>query len=744
MSLKLTFEITLLSDYHVGAGYGKGFGLDSALLREADGRPVLRGSALAGLLRGSAYRLLELPPLQRHPREEILQRLFGAPERAKRWYVASAHPATLQARDAYRVQRVRIDPRTRRAEPRKLFSQEEGLAGQVFRFTVTCPHSDESALDEAALLVAAARYTRQMGRSRRRGLGECVIHLTDVAGVTLAKPADTSWEDWFLERFNQKWLQGDPAALSPSPAWTEVESVRVFEGDPVRLRVIVRLDEPLLIAERAPAGNQFDARPFIPGGTLLGVLADLAAQKCDLTGSDEYRDFVALFRRGGVIFSVLYPAYEYNNFLYPTVPSPLGLLTCSVVPFEGESEGHGIFLAGNLKECPECKSKLEPVSGFTLLRRQSPFTYIPGRSSELHIRVKEETQRVEKGQLYGYTLLDAGQYFVGEMVCTESAWDRLKEMTGIAEKTPLTWRLGKARRRGYGRVTVWLERQDSNQQEQDWVQLPLEQRVPDPSQTLSLTLLTDTIIADPWGRQATGFSEEWLEPTLNLGPLEILDAYGHIRVVDGFNATLGLPRWRDTALSAGSVVRFCLTNPPDDWKDRMGRLESEGIGMRRNEGYGRIAFNHPVYSQREGLTEIAIRLEGAMRPKSRPDKDMFIRHWEEKLEEHLPSGKSLDPRFAALARWLHVHRDESPGALIGLLSTIGQPDSALIEAIGGSEEYGSRSKDNFFQTEGKPIVEAIGRALEWLQSEKRQDWPRGIDRLADWLASVTEGRKGGA
>ncbi|MBN1935027.1 MAG: hypothetical protein JW934_10200, partial [Anaerolineae bacterium] len=60
MSLDLTFEITFQSDYHVGAGYGKGFGLDSALLREADGKPALRGSALAGLLRGSVYRLLEL------------------------------------------------------------------------------------------------------------------------------------------------------------------------------------------------------------------------------------------------------------------------------------------------------------------------------------------------------------------------------------------------------------------------------------------------------------------------------------------------------------------------------------------------------------------------------------------------------------------------------------------------------------------------------------------------------------
>jgi CRISPR-associated protein Csx10 len=199
--LTLTFEITLLSNYHSGAGYGKGFGLDSALLREADGALVLRGSGLAGLFRDSVYRLLKLKPLRQHDADEVQERLFGSPAQPKRWHFSSARPVERQSADAQIVQRVRIDPRTRRAEPRKLFSQEEGNAGQVFRFTITCAATDEAALDDAALLVAAARYIRQLGRSRRRGLGECVIHLTEVSGMKQISP--DSWEAWFLERFER-------------------------------------------------------------------------------------------------------------------------------------------------------------------------------------------------------------------------------------------------------------------------------------------------------------------------------------------------------------------------------------------------------------------------------------------------------------------------------------------------------------------------------------------------------------
>lgn len=746
MSLKLTFEIAFKADYHVGAGYGKGFGLDSALLREADGRPVLRGSTVVGLLRGSAYRLLELPPLQRHHRDKVLAQLFGAPAQAKRWHIGSARPATRQVEDSQPVQRVRIDPRTRRAEPRKLFSQEEGNAGQVFRFTATCAANDDAALDDAALLLAVARNVRQLGRSRRRGLGECVIHLTNVDGIEAGKAVDQSWDDWFLMRFDRAWMRGNPAQLSKSGAIPPVKVITVSGGAAVRMRLIVRLDEPLIIAERAPAGNQYDSRPYVPGGAVLGTLAGLAAERCDLSAPDEYHRFVALFLRGGVTFAMLYPANEYRDNLYPTIPVPLGLMTCSVVPFEGKSEGHSAYPAGKHKECPQCGSRLEPVSGFAVLKRDGPYTRSPGRSSELHIQLNEKTQRVEKGQLYGYSVLNAGQYFVGELFCADEAtWMRLQEMTGIAEKTPLTWRIGKARRRGYGQVSAWLERYDGLPQ--TCVQLPLAERVKDdPMQLVSLTLLSDTIIADPWGRQAAGFAPEWLEAALDLGLLKIEDAYARTRVVDSFNAHLGLSRWRDTALTAGAVVWIRLLAPPDDWTARIQRLEAEGIGLRRNEGFGRIAFNHPVYDLCQDIQNSAIALDPQIRSDHAPGRDTFMGFWEEELKKHLSQNQRLDARFAALARWLHTHSNESPQALLNRLNAIGQPDTGLKEAIGGPEEYGQLSKTNFFQADGKKGIEAIDAALKHLhEKEERQNWSPGIERLAEWLAALAgEKQQGGA
>lgn len=769
MSLKLTFQITLKSDYHISAGHGLGAGVDSALLRDADGVPGIRGTTLTGLLRDGLWQLLQLPPMQKqeyhrcqdsgflqeevserycgqhstikHPDPCPICRLFGTPRTPKRWYISSARPVDMAQPssestqyDGHIVQRVRVSPRTRRAEPRKLFSQEDGDGRLTFEFTTTCPASDESALDEAALLTAAARNVRQLGHSRRRGQGECLFTLISAEGVE--KNGTEAWQTLLLDRFAEKWLNGSPPPRTATGASFTVPAPSGNES-PVRVRLIIRTDEPLLIAHRAEAGNQFETLLTITGQTVRGALAWRAAQQYDLESQGEvYTAFVNTFLRDQVQFPTLYFAPFDVGALSPTIPAPRDLFTCKVGGLD-----HGFWFAtdGNMpSECPKCSHPLTAVGKFaTLLEYDwSPsalFDHKPTRSNEMHIRIEPERGRVAEGDLFGYVALDAGQYFVGDLVCANvTAWERLQAIANIKPGQPITLQLGKASRRGYGQVTAWFECLQAGTD--TWRQLPLEERVKVDADTLRMTLLTDTIITDTWGRYATGIDAVWLNGVIGR-TVEVQAAAASVRVVDGFNAYLSLPRWRDMALVAGSTVLLKLSKPPDF--NYLREVEQEGIGLRCNEGFGQVAFNHPVYTKCQGITDNIGLGEGmGLAGLYADSKRLFRQRWGKALDEQ-PWYKCRDARFTAVARWLHANRHTPLDELAGILTQLGEPNERFKEEV--IQDYGDRSKENKLQAK-RDGIKLVGDLLSKLSDEPEAFRPLGIERLAERVAGAVDPR----
>jgi len=797
MSLRLAFKIEMKSDYHVGAGYGKGTEIDSALLRDADGVPVLRGTVLNGLLRDGLWRLLQQAPMrrwrgcqesgldenetdERHCGQYTLGdvelcpicRVFGTPRTMKRWRIGSARPidqkelvgTPYESGDvgSQRVMRVRVNPRTRRAAPHKLFAEEHG--GQLtFSFTATCPAEDEAALDEAALLVAAARFVRQLGRSRRRGQGECLFSLTEVDGADLGKdPQET-----LLKRFEAHWLKGKPQALDQYKRLALEQGREKPDGEKrVRMRVLARLNEPLIIAKRASAGNQFRTQPAIPGKTLRGALAARVAERFDLHDQTTYDAFIALFLRGAVCFPTLYPLFRIKkgNF-YPAAPVPRDGFACKV--YREHPVQWGVRGEEQTKMCWECQrggqeSAVKAVRGkFFPLRQHNPRPFEPEKRSEMHIRVDPGSGRVEEGQLFEYMALEAGQFFVGELICTdEDAWELLQEFTGLGEQESIPLRLGKAARRGYGGVTLWLEQWDE-EKSPVWIQQALSERVNEGAEELTLTLLTDVIVTDPWGRFVTGFDEacrcgeeesecqckcEWLSEKLGFD-VQVVDGCGFAstHLVDGFNNKLRLPRWRDVALAAGSTVRLRIKETPrGGLLNALARIEREGIGLRKNEGYGQVAFNHPIHTNCKGLTETQISIPSEIGLVIRGETDegaqaKFRKGWEDDLDNQR-WDRCEKACFLGLGRWLDTHRYEPIHDLLRKMEALGEPDELLVERIGGAEERGDREIANPLTDE--KCFKLVKKLLKRLQEENKAHWPLGVRMLADRLAEAAGEREG--
>ncbi|MGI6344388.1 MAG: RAMP superfamily CRISPR-associated protein [Bacillota bacterium] len=315
MTVRLVFSLHMLSDYHTAAGYGYGQTMDSALLKDDKGLPIIRGSSLSGLFRSAAK---ELTSAMGQYGERLIDSIFGNAGQKGQWAFGAArlaasarHMPLTQIR-----QGVRIDPALRRAQDKKLYALEVGSAGLTFEFDIEQLTPNETELDEAAVLVAAARLVRGLGAQVNRGAGRCLITLKAVTGHTGNLDQDGLLQHLGLVvKGAARKMQFDRQVAEPITP----------DGLSLSFRVLARNLEPLMISRQNHPGNGYDSLDYIPGNVFLGALAShyLAA------GLAADQQFLELFRYGGVRVSPLYPAMvSGGRQLSPTIPIPADMLTC--------------------------------------------------------------------------------------------------------------------------------------------------------------------------------------------------------------------------------------------------------------------------------------------------------------------------------------------------------------------------------------------------------------------------------
>jgi CRISPR-associated protein Csx10 len=569
------------------------------------------------------------------------------------------------------------------------------------------------------------------------------------------------------------------------------------QDEAVFVRVIARAHEPVLIAQRASAGNQFETQSVITGKALRGALAAIVARRFDLTDDATRTAFVDLFLRGDVRFPMLYPMrFEpAMGEIYPAIPVPRDGFKCKVYPGHQIQWGTAVRSGASDPEqvCGQqigsgqtCDQPVKAVRGkFIGFSHDEEEPFEPDRRNEMHIQIDRDTGRVTEGQVFEYVALEAGQYFCGELRCANAAaWEDLQAFLELdAQESKLKViqvRLGKGRRRGYGLASLCFEKLED--QLTPWIWQPIEQRVKPDAKELTLTLLTDTIVTDEQGRFVTGFEASWLRETLNLDVRLVDDqtgtganqrTYAAMQVVDGFNTVQQLPRWRSVALTAGSTVRLAIgTRPEGDIRRALSEIERDGIGLRRNEGYGQVAFNHPVYRDPLKAANVLVNsLPRDLQPGtgSARSRSQFLQKWEARLRRedwNVCARQALKGAFAALARWLVVEQNRPPAdlmkvldvllaeneeareaaremipeALIKTLPALGEPDETLKDAL--IDNYGARDKANKLRKpDARAGVELIRTCLVELSAEPvdlRPFWSGAVALIAAQVSEVTK------
>ncbi|HNQ49644.1 MAG TPA: RAMP superfamily CRISPR-associated protein [Hydrogenophilus thermoluteolus] len=257
------------SPLNVGGNAPHGL-VDIPLARDGKGRPVIRGTTLAGCFINTARALAgHLPPAltfksteQRNPGEQT------APVPSA-WRFSHAHPIGT-AHTAF-FQHVSIDIRTQAAKDDHLFSIEALPPGVCWNFEMEIVPTAEADFAELEALAAATLNRWQqpggarLGRGSRHGYGWC--HLEEIAIVRLDTRHIHLWPDAFAPaRNSSEWVayfRGQGVEVLDLPAFLALHADRL----PQSRRYIAELTGTVQIGERQdPFGKGYGLDTLSIGG----------------------------------------------------------------------------------------------------------------------------------------------------------------------------------------------------------------------------------------------------------------------------------------------------------------------------------------------------------------------------------------------------------------------------------------------------------------------------------------------
>jgi len=229
---------------------------------------------------------------------------------------------------------------------------------------------------------------------------------------------------------------------------------------------------------------------------------------------------------------------------------------------------------------------------------------------QTHTGINRETGTVQEGILYSREVFEERARFSGVVKLPDELADTFEKFIAQVGETGLV-RVGNGRTRGLGKVALATNSAEHFELEAFKTRLSgfnekLKGHVLDTlkGQELApfyfaLTLHAPAILLDPLLRYRGSIDEATLGGLLGLRgePFRRIYQNTDVRQVTGWNELWCTPRMSEYAIEHGSVFLFTLDREADDALFRaLFRLEEEGIGQRRGEGFGRVCISDPFHS----------------------------------------------------------------------------------------------------------------------------------------------------
>ncbi len=345
----------------------------------------------------------------------------------------------------------------------------------------------------------------------------------------------------------------------------------------------ITLEEPVLVTALEGDPNTATSFSYLPGSVLRGAIIGRYMRQKQLKRLDDTDETVCrLFLNGQTRYL---NGYLVDREQQRSLPRPLSWQQ-EKDKQRVETEDNPACLVDFAYEKPDDDEqwKVPKKPFFNLTKTSGKVRWLsPDKTLAVHTQRDPIKGRstTEQGAVYQYEALAAGQTFAAVILCGEADVETLSRLLNGR------YNLGGSRGAGYGRVQFQTVSAKNDRE------IPVEMDVESNGRFL-VTCLSDVILQDKQGQLQANAElvkaalERKLKCELRWFESDQPVAFMNATHLGGFNRKWGLPLPQVKAISMGSVFVF---DPPDCTIEQLQTIEDEGIGLRRTEGFGRLAFN---------------------------------------------------------------------------------------------------------------------------------------------------------
>lgn len=214
-------------------------------------------------------------------------------------------------------------------------------------------------------------------------------------------------------------------------------------------------------------------------------------------------------------------------------------------------------------------------SEFSIIDKNALALIYVRKVENLHNCKQKKTENI-----FRYEAIDKNQEFYSIIQCDENL---AKEVKKILNKQTIY--IGGSKSSGYGRCQIEVEGIFNYNEIKNKYNIGLENK----ENKLNVFFQSDAIIKDDLGNIVSVINPEFLKEKLNLEDVKFIKSSIISKDVKGYNAMWKCKVPNVTAIKAGSVITYSYQGNLDT--DLIEKIEIEGIGSRKTDGFGRIFIN---------------------------------------------------------------------------------------------------------------------------------------------------------